>query len=391
MIPTNIVRTAQNLSAKVVGSSASSRVSVVLTWHNPPAMQSWVEFDGLRARLDELAIIRSTDEEILKARSWTDIFGLTQPPILKKDQVVLNDCLTSTNNKSKVIRVFKYDGVRNSYVDDDPNLKTGVDYFYAISYQYSFADSPPEDQKPVYIEQLYEQFSNIAVLRIQDNIPTVIGGPKPDWQSHRSPLDMIPSLKTLMTRALGYVDSFKTRTKGLNDTLKSYIDFLVTEASRYQDFAEDIQRKVNKLVQILQIPAVGIYVTEIASNKGGIDYFIQELIQRLSDESDETAPPFHKTGITAGAIMLVGAPNPAEFAATKRLLQFFFGANPIKTAIETAIDDIDRLLNDVETRLFSKDMKPGTAPIQEPPYNTFKPDMTPVSADDADADVPFDP
>lgn len=391
MIPNTLIRTAQDLKAKPIATKSSPRIGTMLSWTNPPALQVLTEFAGTRVRIDEIAIIRSTNDEVANAKDWMAIFGGNQPTALDDDETEQEDALDSDDELSSVIRIFKYDSVRNSYVDDDEDLEKKTNYYYAVAYRYAIADEPTNDETPEYEAQDYHQISNVVKVQVKDEVPSVSGGPKPDWFTHPSPLEMIPDLKFLMALLQNQISALKSQTTGAASALSSYVKFLAAEAQRYSDFAEEINNKVAKLSALLQIPSTGIYITTISSSKGGVDYFLQELTRRLTDESDTSAPPFFRTGFTAGMVLLLGAPNPAEFASTKALLDLLFGSSSTQTAFEEAVDSLDRLLDDLEDKTFGADMQEGTAPTAASRQKTFKDDMTAVDADDADANVPFDP
>jgi hypothetical protein len=214
---------------------------------------------------------------------------------------------------------------------------------------------------------------------------------KPDWISHPSVLDLIPDLKFFMAMLQARIASLGDFTLGANAALQSYIKFLTAELTRYQDFADEINAKVAKLSTLLSLPAAGIYVTSIDEASGGVDTFLRTLTTRLTDTSDDTAPPFFRTGFTAGIVLLLGAPNPAEFASTKALLELIFGAGSGNTPFEDALDSIDNLLSSLEDTVFGDDMKPGTPPESTVSKKTFDDQMNPVDASNSTANVPFDP
>jgi len=391
MMPTTVLKTPQNLSGKTVAVPNSSRIGVLLKWENPPALQTLAKFDGVRVRIDEIAIIRSENDEIAVAKDWTAIFGGNQPSTMSDTDDEKTDVLTSDDKKSTVILQTRYEGVRNSFVDDYAKLVKNKDYYYALAYRYSLASTPSKTGDITWTKQSYFQISNIIKLRVRKKIPQTLGGTKPDWITHPSPLELIPDLKFFMALLEANINSLKSQTTGAAAALESYIKFLDAEATRYADFATDITAKVAKLGTLLQIPAAGVYVTNISASKGGTNYFIQELTRRMTDEDDSSAPPFHRNGFVAGVVMLAGAPNPAEFASVKTLMELLFGGGSGKTAFEEALDSVDRLLDDVEAKVFGDDMQTGTVPATTTGYTTFDDTLTGVAADDDDANVPFDP
>lgn len=390
LVPDVITKTPQNLRGKIAAVENSSRVTVLLDWENPSVLQTFSEFKGLRVRLDEISIIRSENDQMALANDWLSFFGGNQPSVLGESDGPKENVLESDDKKSKLIYQTRFEGVLKSYADTDSSLEKEKDYYYAVAYRYSVADEPGSDGKVTWVPMNYFRISNVVKMRFRKTTPATSGGTKPDWVTHPSPLEMIPGMKFLMLNVKTQVEAIKSNTTGAASALQSYIDFLDAEATRYADYADAINAHVSKLSSMLQIPSTGIYMTAMAASKGGTYGFLQELTTRMTDETDTTAPPFHRNGFVMGLILMAGAPNPAEFESFKALMDLLFGGGGAKTAFEEALDSIDRLLDDVEEKLFGDDMQPGTTTTTKV-YNTFDDSMQGVDADDADANVPFDP
>jgi hypothetical protein len=390
LIPTTMTRTPQDLKVKPIAVPNSSRVGARLTWTNPPILQTLAEYDGVRVRLDEIAIIRSTNDDVMNAKDWMAIFGGSQPEYMGTGTNEVDDALESDDELSKVIKLYRFDGVRDAYIDDDEDLEKGTAYYYTVAYKYALADDPVGTGEAEYEVQKYQQISNVVKVLVEDIVPSTRGGIAPDWFTHPSALDLIPDLKFFMALLQNQLNALGSFSFGSSAALQSYIKFLTAELTRYQDFAKDINAKVAKLATLLQLPAAGIYVTTISKDSGGTDYFLQEMTRRLTDESDDTAPPFFRNGFVAGIVILLGAPNPAEFASTKKLLELLFGSSSAQTAFENALDSIDALLDSLEDKTFGDDMQEGTSTTTTS-SKTFDDAMNPVDASSTDANVPFDP
>lgn len=389
LIPTTMTRTPQDLKVKPIAVPSSSRVGAQLTWGNPPTFQTLAEYDGVRVRLDEIAIIRSTNDDVMNAKDWMAIFGGSQPEYMGTGTNEVDDALESADGQSTVIKIYRFDGVRNAYIDDDEDLEKGTAYYYAVAYKYALAEDLPQSELE-YEAQKYHQISNVVKVLVEDTIPSTRGGIAPDWITHPSALDLIPDLKFFMALLQNQLNALGSFSFGANAALQSYIKFLAAELTRYQDFATEINAKVQKLASLLQLPAAGIYVTTISSSAGGTDAFLQEMTRRLTDESDTTAPPFFRNGFVSGIVLMLGAPNPAEFASTKALLELLFGPGSAQTPFEDALDSIDHLLDALEDKMFGNDMKEGT-PETTVSSKTFDDAMNPVEASDPSANIPFDP
>lgn len=403
MFPPDLLKTPQDLRATPVSAPGTSRIGVRLDWSNAPSEQVLARYDGVRIQLYETAIIRSTDDEIMLAKDWNSVFGGYQPTALNRDndEREKSDVYTLTvgshgedDTTTEIIKIFAYDGVRDSYIDDDKDLKKDQDYYYFVAYRYAIAEEPSDKSAEVKLQpQDFSVISNVAKTRVDpDKIPNTRRSVKPNWVATPSPLDLIPDLKFFMKLLEDYINNLESQLLGANSALKQYVQFLQDEIDRYNAFATDINNLLSRLSALLQLPATGIYVTTISAEKGGNMYFMQELAERLTDETDTTAPPFFRSGFTAGLVWYAGAPNPAEIVPVETLISILLGLeSQAKSDWESAVDSIDALVDRLEDQEFGEDMQPGTAPTSTTSQKTFDDAMNPVDADSTDANVPFDP
>jgi hypothetical protein len=396
-VPRTLIRTPQDLTVKPI-TAPSGKVGTLLEWGNPPTEQVFPEFNDIRMRLHEVAVIRSTDDEVIKAKNWTDIFGEDQPDVLEDGDDDETDVLESDNEKSEVILQFRYDGTRSSYLDDS-DLQRDTDYYYAVAYRYA-VEMPPgvSVSNATIIDGFsimdYKLLSSVQSVRFADTIPESTGGVKPDWVATPGVLSLIPDLQFYVLVLKEYLTAMANQALGANAALQSYIDFLEDEVERYEDLAETITGRIQRLVGLLKTPEAGIYTTSIALDEGGSTEFIRELARRMLDESDASAPPFHTgTEFVAGFVLLAGAPNFAELSSIKTLVELLFGtSSSVKTPYEEAVDSLEKVVADQTTQILGDDLQPTTTtPTTTTPQKTFNDAMEPVDANDADANVPFDP
>jgi len=392
LIPATVTRTPQNLKGQPISAPGSNRIGVRLSWTNADALQTLVEYDGARVIIQEIAIIRSLDDQVMVADNWGSVFGAEQPTPLTEDESEKQNVTAS--GSSKLIRIFKYDGIRNAYVDDDEDLAKGRDYYYVLAYRYAIAE--PSEGSPHNLDithQEYHHISNVVKVRVRDDkVPTTHLSVQPNWVTHTSFLDMIPDLKFFMKLVENYIKALRSRISGAASALETYIKYLQAEVDRYSAFAEDINNRIAKLASLLQVPATGIYMTVIAEDSGGNEALMHQLIKRLTDETDATAPPFFRNGLVGGIVLVAGAPNPAALTSTKTLISLLLGLESnATTSFEDAINTIDATLNQLENTTFGADLKPGTAPAETVAYDTFSDEMEGVVATDGEANVPYDP
>ncbi|MGD9209137.1 MAG: hypothetical protein PVI90_00100 [Desulfobacteraceae bacterium] len=388
--PHTLTKAPQNLTAKIIAAQNTVYTGVLLHWENQPTTQTLPDFEGLRLRIDEIAIIRSENDNIALAKDWNAIFGNKQPSILTENDTEKTNTLSSADEKTKIILQARYEGIRDSFIDDSNDLIQEKDYYYTIAYRYSLANEPSDTGVVTWEPQNYFRISNVIKVRIRKTTTKTVNSVQPSWTTQTSPLDLIPDLKYFITTLQNNTTTLKSQTTGSATALDSYLTFLETEATRYTDFTTNINAKVSQLSSLVELPTTNIYTTTITLSKGGIYSFLQELTKRMTNETDATAPPFHRKGFVAGIVLIAGSSNEADFALTKTLLELLFGGSTTKTAFEDALDSIDRLLDVAETKIFGDDMQPGTAATAPTtPYKTFDDAMNPVTPDDPTSSIPF--
>lgn len=350
-VPRTLIRTPQDLTAKPI-MAPSGQIGAMLEWANPPAEQLFPEFNNIRVRLHEIAVIKSTDDAAVKAKGWGDLFGDSQPGALGADveDQELTNVLTSANSLSNVVLQFRYDGVRTTYLDDT-DLQRNTDYYYAVAYRYA-VKMPPGMVIPGatvidgYSILDYKLISSVQSLRF-DTVPESVGGVKPDWVATPSVLSLIPDLQFYVKVLQLYLASIKSKLGGSNAALLSYIAFLEDEIKRYKELADNVIGRINKLIGLLKTPAAGLYSTSIMLESGGSTAFLRELTTRLLDTEDSSAPPFHTgTEFVAGIVLLAGAPNFSQLSGVQTLLQLFFGTvGSTQTSFEQALSSLEQTIS----------------------------------------------
>lgn len=398
-VPRNLVRTPQDLILKQI-IAPNGQMGTILSWTNPPAETSFPEFSNVRMRLHEIAIIRSTDDKVAVAKNWTDLFGGDQPKVLAKENTKgETNSLTSKNKKSQVIARFRCDGVRSSYLDNWSDFKKDVDYYYSVAFRYGVELPPGVDVfGSTVIDNFsimdYKLLSSVQKTRFTKSITESSQSVKPDWVATPGVLSLIPDLQFYVLVLQHYLEAMANQLGGSNAALLSYIEFLEGEVRRYEDLVEQISGRIQKLLGLLKTPEAGIFTTSIALESGGTDAFMRELLKRMLDEGDTSAPPFRTgTEFVAGIVLLAGAPNFAQLSAFQTFVELLFGtSSSVKTAFEQAVDSIDAVIKEQTEQLLGPDLQPTTeTPVATQSYATFNDAMEPVAADDPDANVPNDP
>jgi len=395
MLPAVVARTPQDLRARTIAAPGTPRVGVHLNWTNPPTDQVLTGFgENTRVSIQEIAILRSTDPRTIAAKGWDGFMLGYQPTPLGGEDRERSNVKTFTTGKGQttLLKLKLFDGAQDSYVDNDATLAKGQDYYYALAYRYGLAVADRSGKYTTFVSQRYQQISNTVKVRVDaDKIPFSYGGTPPDWDATPSALDLFPDLKYFLALLRDYVETLKSQVVGASNALQSYLAFLKSEVDRYIAYATMINERVKSLIELMRLPQSGIYVTLISGSRGGTQAFASALTQRLSDESDITAPPYFRHGVTAGVVLFAGAPNPANLASVQALISLLLGLSSGPTAFEQAVDSIDQVLTVVEQKTFTEAMLPGPAPEVTEAQQTFDDTMAPVAATDDSANVPFDP
>lgn len=381
-VPKNIVRTPQELQLQQIVSGP--KVGALLKWENPATVQIFAQFGGLRVTLREIAVIRSTNPEVMKAKNWADIFGDQQPGIItKEDQgIEIPDALTSNDGQSTVIMQMYYDGTRSTYLDDS-ELKKDVEYLYTLAYRYHI--KPQDGDEEV---QDYKLISNVQSLRVADTSGQHSVGIKPNWTDTPNVLALIPDLQFYVKYIQAYLDTLKGKIVGPSTALLEYIAFLKSELNRYEKLINDIRNKIHKLLSLLKTPEAGIYATTIMLPQGGVQEFERELARRLLDDEDSTAPPFRTgTEFVAGLVMLAGTPDTSGLTQAASFFEMFFGASsPVTTPFQNAVASIEKVVDEAAQKAVTlgDDLKPGNT-VETQSYSTFDESMNPVPASSSKA------
>jgi hypothetical protein len=372
--------TATPIAALESASSKPSPIGIRLDWRNPTIVSTSTG----RVRIDEIAVIQSTDPEVMRSETWGDLFGTSDPTALKKGENSLTSSLPkSANAKTEVIEVFRYNPVTSSYVVPRTYEK-GKTYYFMLAFR-TATGTVNSAGKVIWTQHSFSDtnlLSGFTRVRIPDTRIPSGAAPAPNWYTHPGVLELVPSLYQLIIIIKNFLGTLKNQTTGSADLLKDYLAYLEDEVTRYGDYGTQMTDALNNLSSILKPPSAGLYATFIMLEEGGMDAFIAELVGRMSNESDPLAPPFHKGGFVCGAVLLAGAPNPASLESFQTMVELITGVEAqATTAYESAVNSIDTELATLEATTFTTD--PGEA--------TFNDAGEPVDPSSAEANVPHDP
>lgn len=71
-----------------------------------------------------------------------------------------------------------------------------------------------------------------------------------------------------------------------------------------------------------------MYATVITNPSGGINGWLSELAQRMSDTTDPSRPQLSDQSLVLGFVVVAGAPRLPDLSAMTALFNMFFGSHP---------------------------------------------------------------
>ncbi len=336
---------ANNLTARIMPIPTEGRIGVQLDWTPVPPLLIKPLFSSEKAIITEIFVIRSTNPLLRERFAWGNVFP-AEP----------GDSDLPETLDTKVIARLRNDGFIARYVDTDSTLEISKPYYYTLSVRYRIGD----------VFQPMSQFSN-TVRVFYDGIPhtTRLSVP-PDWFATPSLVQLFPPLQSLSSKIKLYVEGLLTRTVS-NNGIADLIKQTVTQIGLLLDQANAVAADLNAIEDLLRSLAAengtGIYTTNIEVASGGMSAWMGQLATRLSDPADPTRPPFDNGELTAGFVIVAGAPNLPRLAKFRALLALLFGKgsdNPYKQAVDSLPDPLP-LASTGATTTFADNMQPVTA------------------------------
>ena len=344
--------TPTGLKARIMPEPTLGRIGVILDWDPVPPLVIKPLLSAEAMVIKEIFVIRSTNAILRERFAWGSSFP-TQPSDNKAD-------LPSTSDVQVIARLTN-DGFRSRYTDTDTALKVDTVYYYALSLRYSINGVvQPMSNLSNCVRVFYTQFPGSS----RTGVP-------PDWFATPSLYQLFPILRTLVSQATLFIESMLNRTASNNGIINmieqtiATIEALIAQAEKWIE-------EFNKIIAILRDLAIsdigGIYATSFSVPKGGIMGWTSELARRLSNQADTSRPPFDEGELTAGFVLVAGAPNFSELVAFAKLVKLFFGGDEASAAKKATDAFIAGRLGSTSTPLvatqtvFNKDMSPEAAP-----------------------------
>ena len=322
------VPTVDDVKARTIlnSSIAPSRVSVVLSWDAVAPIQNHPLFTDQATKVDELLIVRSTDPKIREKFFWNQIFN-TQPT---------DTTLPKALNTSVIARIVN-DGFVRQYIDDDLSLEAGTTYYYAIVPRYLI------DNKRQPVSRLS------AVIPVEHRMPAPTKDSEaPDWISTGSIVELVPSMEEALGTLSTMMASMRTRTASNSGTvamLQQTLTQIEQLLSKISSLNADIAEKLTVLSNLAATPTLSMYNTTVAVRTGGLEEWLAEVANCLSDPDDDSRPQFAETDLVAGFVIVAGAPSLGHLSSFLAGLQLFFG-NGSSSTVTDAVNMVTSLAGD---------------------------------------------
>jgi hypothetical protein len=368
----NTVPTPQNLRAKAVAHPSSRRVAVRLEWDAPKALFTFPFFPGVGTGVKRYAVIRSTDQTILNARSVLDLFNTR----------TLSTGMTSTDKKKvhKVVAVGT--GANSTFVDKGEDLDPAKSYYYAVAWELTVT----ERGKDTVIK--FDKLSNVVKTRVLAPAVSETGNP-PNWSALPSLAQLVPALADSTFLLTQQLRSFSEKTKGSKGGLSKALTLGTARLDRIVQDIDSINTSFKRLKASIGQPIPTIHGTTF-SGVGGNDFLLAQLSAALHDESDINRPPFDDNEYVLGVCIVAGGPRIPDIQPIIDFLTALFGGGDAPNPLLGILEVVDGVVATVETAVLGEDLQPlavnddGT--VQLPDGTSVDP-----STIDPNTGVPFPP
>lgn len=328
-----IVPVPQNLKARIIGMPSGPSVGVRLDWdalaptHSPKYYP--ISFSPKR-----IAVIRSTNKQIVSASTVTDLFGTSA---LKKG-------LKSPDTLSEVVAILSPGNV--SYVDS-VTLDTSTVYYYTTAVEVSAVETTTTTTLP------FERLSNVSKV-VGTAIQPAPPSQKPDWVATPSPVELLPAVASILLSVKEQLNILANRQNSLSTTLALQKDLLKQTIEKHRNKANLIRRQLATLSATLEA-SQGIYHAAF-TGQGGMNLFTESLYSLLFDTEDPTRPPYDGNQFVLGLVVLYGG-KQVDIQPIHELMELFLGGSSSNPVTE-ALVSIDAFIDVQESLVFGPDLQP---------------------------------
>ena len=332
------------LRVKTIGIPTETLIGVRLDWELPATSTTSPFFPGVFTSVKRYAVIRSTSDRIVAARTVLDLFP-TQS---------LTKGLESTDSE-KSHKVIEISSARTSTCIDNSELDATKTYYYTLAWELNITENGITTTLP------FDKLSSIVKTQPRITTPTQNAVP-PDWIASPAPLDLIPGLAQQTMILLERLEVLSTRSIGIPALLNTSLDLLTQNIEKGIKRIDEITRQIGLLSVAFSQPFPQLYSTFI-SGVGGNAKLIADLALRLSDPTDDSRPPFDGGEYTMGICAVAGGPRLPDLKPISDLLNSLFQSPQATSPLVSVLDDIEATVAATEAIVFGEDLQP--LPINE--------------------------
>lgn len=365
------IPTPQNVVAKIVTVPRAQRMGVQLSWEQPKNIYVLPFFPGVAIKATRYAVIRSTNNKAMTARSVTDLFSTR----------ALTLGLTSDDaaRSSKVIGIGS--AANTSFVDDSEldRLKT---YYYHVAWEVDVT----EKGKTTTVK--FDRLSNVAKTKTSVPYATQNSTP-PDWTAYGSMTDLVPAVSVQIKVLLEQLRALSERRFGAAAQIAGTLDLLNEQLTTSLARLDELNASAKRFAAVLADPFPSMHATTF-TGVGGNAFLVSELAQRLQDTSDSNRPPFDDSEYVMGLCIVGGGPRLADIKVLTDFLNTIFGTPAEENALFQILNVIDSVVTEQET-VFGQNMQPTTDavdPLTGLPVATVTPVLSegglPIATDDGE-------
>lgn len=363
----------RSLRARAAVTAEGQQVGVRLDWDLPKASYGNEYIPGVQIRVKRYAVIRSTDNAIISARTVKDLFG---------GAVIVEGLSVGAH---AVVAIGT--GGNAAYFDDNPPV--GKPLYYTVAWEHTIIEGT------VVTTHGFDKLGEVVKV-VAKTPPPAQTGRSPNWAATTSLAGHIPgfssSVQALVERAKVLLANKPSTGKKVEKCLALAAGVTERASARTVELVDILGR----LGAVLAKPLPGLFVTTMSSKYGGNAYLLSELAKRLCDDTDTSRPRFDNGEYVCGICLVAGAPRFADLATVLALFDLLFGgANaPSSNPLRGLLTAIDTLVTQSEANVFGQSIAPVTPTdgvSVDPLTGLDVPAQTTTFADDGSAIAADDP
>jgi hypothetical protein len=269
--------------------------------------------------------------------------------LILRDTSPIDSVMTPNKLQSITYDTIPYNGVINTFVDD--NVSPSTTYYYAVAYAQTLTSSSGTTtpiSSRVASNSVSVNISNISTPQAANG-----HGVPPDWLALPTPMAIFPPLQTAISSLTSYMNLFTSTSKTTGDQLQNQAAFLNSVVTQYSNQLTSVLNQLTYLTDLFTAPALVLY-TFTFNGMGGNAALINCLATALNS-GEAGAPNFSGSDTVGGFVLMAGSNSAGDLAAFEALIDLIAGPsenNPVLNAInqvagivQTTTDTVLPILN----------------------------------------------